>query len=220
MVDLLPSIEINPEKLAVGSVIWLHGLGADGNDFKPIVPTLNLPKDMPLRFIFPHAPIRPVSINGGAPTRAWFDIDLPSLVNKSHLNESVAQLNKFIQREIDLGIPSYQIVLAGFSQGGVIALQAGLLHDQPLAGIMALSTFLPTVEDLKTKRHNSNRSIKIFMAHGTNDPMIPITIAKTAKSSLEELQYAVEWNEYPMGHEVCPGEIKAISQWLQSRFSL
>ncbi|MBV1884724.1 MAG: carboxylesterase [Gammaproteobacteria bacterium] len=220
MADLLPSIEINPSKLAVGSVIWLHGLGADGNDFKPIVPALNLPNDLPLRFVFPHAPVRPVSINGGAPTRAWFDIDLPSLANEDHLNESVAQLNQLIQREINLGIPSYQIVLAGFSQGGVIALQAGLLHDQPLAGIMALSTFLPSVESLKTTRHDSNRSIKIFMAHGTNDSMIPIAMAKAARSSLEEFQYPLEWNEYPMGHEVCPGEIKAISQWLQRRFSL
>jgi len=220
MVDLLPSIELNPDKLAVGSVIWLHGLGADGNDFKPIVPALNLPKDLPLRFVFPHAPVRPVSINGGAPTRAWFDIDLPSLANEAHVAESVQQLKNFIQREIDLGIPSYQIVLAGFSQGGVIALQAGLLHDQPLAGIMALSTFLPTVEALKKTRHDSNRSIKIFMAHGTRDPMIPMSIGKAAKDALEELQYPVEWNEYPMGHEVCPGEIKAISQWLQKRFSL
>jgi len=164
--------------------------------------------------------VRPVSINGGAPTRAWFDIDLPSLANEAHVAESVQQLKNFIQREIDLGIPSYQIVLAGFSQGGVIALQAGLLHDQPLAGIMALSTFLPTVEALKKTRHDSNRSIKIFMAHGTRDPMIPMSIGKAAKDALEELQYPVEWNEYPMGHEVCPGEIKAISQWLQKRFSL
>ena len=149
MTELLPSIEINPKKLAVGSVIWLHGLGADGNDFKSIVPALKLPEHLPLRFIFPHAPIRPVSINGGAPTRAWFDIDLPALANEAHLQESLQQLNALIQREIDLGIPSYQIVLAGFSQGGVIALQAGLLHHQTLAGIMALSTFLPTVEKIK-----------------------------------------------------------------------
>lgn len=220
MTERLPSIEINPDKLAIGSVIWLHGLGADGNDFKPIVPALNLPKDLPLRFIFPHAPVRPVAINGGAPTRAWFDIDLPSLANETHVNESVQQLNQFIQREIDLGIPSYQIVVAGFSQGGVIALQAGLLHEKPLAGIMALSTFLPTADELKTQRHDSNRSIKIFMAHGSNDPMIPISVAKAARSSLEAMQYPIEWNEYPMGHEVCPPQIKAISQWLQSRFSL
>ena len=220
MTDLLPCIELNPDKLAVGSVIWLHGLGADGNDFKPIVPALNLPKDLPLRFIFPHAPIRPVSINGGAQARAWFDIEMPLRVNEEHIEESAQHLKNLIQREIDLGIPYYRIVVAGFSQGGVIALQTGLTLEHSLAGIIGLSTFLPNLETIEKKRHSSNFSSKIFLAHGSQDPMIPVSFARSAHQALEKLDYKVQWQEYVMGHEVCPTEIRDISQWLQKRFLL
>ena len=215
MSKLLPHIELNPPTPSVASVIWLHGLGADGNDFKPIVPLLKLPADLPIRFIFPHAPVRPMAINGGMSSRSWFDIDLPKMANEQHIEQSSQQLQAFIDREKALGMPSYRIILAGFSQGGVVALHTGLRSTEPLAGIMALSTFMPTAEAIKEELSTANSSIPIFLAHGQQDAMIPFPAAQASKKILEEMDYDVEWHQYAMGHEVCPEEIGHISLWLQ-----
>lgn len=215
MSDLLPHVELNPPRPSVASVIWLHGLGADGNDFKPIVPLLKLPADLPVRFIFPHAPMRPMAINGGMSSRSWFDIELPKMANEQHVEESSQQLRAFIEREKTLGMPSYRIILAGFSQGGAIALHTGLTYSEPLAGIMALSTFIPTAKAIKAERSSANSSIPIFLAHGQQDAMIPFAAAQASNTILQEMGYAVEWHAYSMGHEVCPEEINHISQWLQ-----
>lgn len=215
MSNLLPHIELNPPRPSVASVIWLHGLGADGNDFKSIVPLLKLPADLPIRFIFPHAPLRPMAINGGMSSRSWFDIELPKMANEQHVEESSQQLQAFIDREKTLGMPSYRIILAGFSQGGAIALHTGLKYPEPLAGIMALSTFIPTAEAIKNERAKANSRIPIFLAHGQQDSMIPFAAAQASKNILTEMDYAVEWHSYSMAHEVCPEEINHISQWLQ-----
>lgn len=215
MSNLLPHIELNPKTPSVASVIWLHGLGADGNDFKSIVPLLRLPPELPLRFIFPHAPVRPMAINGGMSSRSWFDIELPRMVNEQHVEESSQQLQAFIDREKALGMPSYRIILAGFSQGGVIAMHTGLRNPEPLAGIMALSTFMPTAETIKKELSGANSNIPIFLAHGQQDPMIPFPAAQASKNILEDMNFKIDWREYSMGHEVCPEEIQHISQWLQ-----
>lgn len=216
MTELLPHIELNPQRPSVASVIWLHGLGADGNDFKAIVPLLKLPADLPIRFIFPHAPVRPMAINGGMSSRSWFDIELPKMVNEHHVEQSSQQLKAFIEREKTLGMPSYRIILAGFSQGGVIALHTGLRYPEPLAGIMALSTFCPTAEAIKKERCQANSHIPIFLSHGEQDAMIPFAGAQASKNILEEMGYTLEWHQYAMGHEVCHEEISHISQWLQN----
>lgn len=215
MTEQLESIELQTGENPAGTVIWMHGLGADATDFEPIVPMLSL--NQPLRFVFPNAPVRPVTINGGMEMRAWYDID-PSapLSGTDDIQASAAAIADLVQREIDSGLPSSAITLAGFSQGGVIALQLGLSHPQQLRGIMALSTYLHDHEHLAERVDFANVDIPIFMAHGMQDPMIPITRAITSREALLALNYQVDWHEYAMGHQVCPQEINDIAQWLNS----
>ncbi|MBT8506732.1 carboxylesterase [Coxiella-like endosymbiont of Rhipicephalus sanguineus] len=217
------SITIPPTKAAVGSVIWLHGLGADGHDFADIVPQLALPQDLHLRFIFPHAPIRPITINAMMQMRAWYDIY--SLTDFTHEDEEgIAQtqrsINQLIEKEVTEGVPSHRIVLAGFSQGGAMALYTSLRYSKPLAGVIALSTYLPLADQLAAKVSDViNQQIPIFIAHGDSDRVLPLTLGKQTFQLLNQLGYPVEWHEYAMGHQVCYEEIKAIGKWLTNRFS-
>ena len=213
---LLERIEIETAPSPSAAVIWMHGLGADGNDFKPIVPELALPASLGVRFIFPHAPVRPVTLNNGMAMRAWYDIlELGGGKEDGEgLRASQFAVEALIAREESRGVAAGRIVLAGFSQGGAIAFQAGLRHPRRLAGIMALSTYLPLAGTLEAERHAANRDLPIFMAHGSADPMISIGRAGQSRKMLEALGYPVEWHEYPMPHSVCPEEIADISGWL------
>ncbi len=200
-----------------GTVIWLHGLGADARDFEPIVPLLNLAR--PLRFVFPNAPLRPVTINAGMEMRAWYDIDPGApLGGKSDIDASVRQVTEIVEREAAGGDSAGQVVLAGFSQGGVIALELGLCYSNPMAGIMALSTYVHDHERLVERISFASIDVPILMAHGLTDPMIPITRAITSREALLALNYRVEWHEYAMGHQVCPEEIADIGNWLNGIF--
>jgi phospholipase/carboxylesterase len=215
--EVLPSIELETAPNPTASVIWLHGLGADGNDFVPIVPELRLPETLRLRFVFPHAPMRAVTINNGMRMRAWYDISAADLTNRADLagvRESQAQLEALIERENTRGMPSERIVLAGFSQGGAIALYTGLRHRERLAGIMALSTYLIAPDKLADEASAANRGVPIFMAHGTADPVVRFQWAEASKRMLEAAGYAVEWHAYRMEHSVCLEEIQAIGAWL------
>ena len=212
----LPTVEVNPRSAPVAAVIWLHGLGADGHDFEPLIPLLQLPGDLPVRFVFPHAPEIPITAFGGQRTRAWFDFDPASGKGLPGLEKSVLRIHDLIQQEIDNGIPAGRILLAGFSQGGVTALQTALYYPRPLAGILALSTFMAGGEELGTAAAEANRAIPILMCHGQQDTMLPMALGKASCDALRQAGYAVEWHEYPMGHEVCPEEIREISRWLQA----
>jgi len=210
------AIEIETGPAPDAAVIWLHGLGADGYDFEPVVPELHLPARLRLRFIFPHAPVRPVTINMGMPMRAWYDILQMGggKEDEAGLRASQALLDGLVEREQGRGVPARRIVLAGFSQGGAIALQTGLRHPQRLAGILALSTYLPLARTLAAERSAANRDLPVLMAHGTLDPMIPIARARESRAALEALGYAVQWQEYAMPHSVCGEEIADIAAWL------
>lgn len=212
--DLLPHIELNTGADPAGTVIWLHGLGADGWDFVPIVRELPLPEDLALRFIFPHAPVRPVTINGGVEMRAWYDIamnDISRLPDERGIRESQAALERLIARERDRGVDGARIVLAGFSQGGAIALQTGLRHANRLGGIVALSTYLPLESSLEAEASSANRATPILMAHGTEDPVVPVQLAEVSRATLQKRGYEVEWHTWPMPHSVCAEEVEAIS---------
>jgi len=212
----LPTVELNPPSAPVAVVIWLHGLGADGHDFEPIVPQLRLPADLPVRFVFPHAPEIAVTAFGGQRARAWFDFNPAAGVDLPGMKKSMLQIQDLMQNEIDNGIPAQRILLAGFSQGGVMALHTGLYYPKPLAGILALSTFLAEGEKLAADRAEANAHIPMLMCHGQQDSVLPMTLGKTSLTTLKNAGYAVEWREYPMGHEVCTQEIHDISRWLQS----
>ncbi len=216
MAQTLETIEIETGARPGAAVIWLHGLGADGHDFEPIVPELGLPASKPVRFIFPHAPIRPVTINMGMRMRAWYDIlqlgGGPE--DEAGIRASQSLLEELIAEEKKRGIPANRIVLAGFSQGGAIALQTALRHPEPLAGIMALSTYLPLSGKLQKEIEENNRRIPVFMAHGTYDDMIPMRRAEQSRDLLEQLGYRVDWHAYPMPHSVCPEEIGDMAAFL------
>ena len=210
----LETIEIDPAETPSGTVIWLHGLGADGHDFEPIVPELNL--DVPIRFVFPHAPKRPVTINGGMEMRAWYDIDPGSpLSGTDEIRMSAAAVQDLVDAENNKGIPTDRIVLAGFSQGGVVALHLGLRTESRFAGLMALSTYVHDHENVGTEVSFVSIDTPIFMAHGIADPMIPITRAVTSRDALTALNYQVDWREYGMGHHVCPEELVDIKGFLE-----
>ena len=212
----LETVELDPDGDAVGTVIWLHGLGADGHDFEPIVPMLGL--STPLRFVFPHAPVRPVTINAGMEMRAWYDIDPGSpLAGTDDIRLSGDQVEELVAREEGRRVPRARIVLAGFSQGGVVALHLGLRSEDRFAGVMALSTYVHNHEGLADEVSFASIDVPLFMAHGQMDPMIPITRAITSREALIALGYDVEWHEYGMGHEVCPQEIADIGRWLETR---
>ena len=215
MTDLLDHIAIEPPGEHSASVIWLHGLGADGHDFEPIVPELQLAPDHGIRFIFPHAPIRPVTINNGAEMRAWYDF-VPHSESEGFddMEASAAEVRKFMDAEIARGIPTERIVLAGFSQGGVIALHVGLRYPSRLAGIVALSTYLHDIARTERERHDANLALPILMVHGTHDPMIPVMRAATSRENLMRLGYDVRWLTYPMQHQVCLEEVHEIAAFL------
>ncbi len=220
--ELLDCIEINSNDEPFATIIWLHGLGADGHDFEPIVPELELPETVPIRFVFPHAPERPVTVNAGMVMRAWYDVrGMPGSgeIELDEFFESVDHLNSLIQREMESGIPSERILLAGFSQGGAIALHTGLTYEKPLAGILALSTYLPTLDTIAKETHQVNQDISIMMGHGTMDPMIPLAHAIRTKQALIRLGYQITWHEYPMMHGVCLEEIRDIRAWLLELFN-
>jgi phospholipase/carboxylesterase len=212
----LPTVELNPAIAPVAVVIWLHGLGADGHDFEPIVPQLRLPPDLPVRFVFPHAPEMAVTAFGGQRARAWFDFDPAGGADLPGLKKSALQVRDLIQNEIDNGIPAERILLAGFSQGGVMAFHTGLYYPKRLAGILALSTFLAEGDKLATHKAGANAQIPILMCHGQQDTVLPMALGKSSLAHLQGAGYAVQWREYPMGHEVCAQEIQEISRWLQS----
>lgn len=203
------------------AVIWLHGLGADGHDFEPIVPELVRPDWPALRFVFPHAPVQAVTINNGMAMRAWYDIasfDPNAPQDDAGIRASVARVEALIARENARGIASERIVLAGFSQGGAVVLAAGLRHAQPLAGIVALSTYLPLVPSLAEEASAANREIPIFMAHGSQDPVVVPARGEASRDVLEALGYRVQWQRYPMQHAVCAAEINDLAAWFQARF--
>ena len=216
MPELLEAIDLETGRNATTSVIWLHGLGADGHDFEAIVPELDLP-EVPIRFVFPHAPMRPVTINGGMVMRAWYDVKDASIrrEDEAGVRASQAQVEALIAREKERGTKADRLVLAGFSQGGAIALHTGLRHRERLAGIMALSCYLPIGEQLAAEAQAANRVAPIFQAHGTADPVVVFTRALQSRDLLERQGYAVEWRQCPMPHSVCQEEIRDISAWLR-----
>ncbi|KGM54375.1 carboxylesterase [Lysobacter arseniciresistens ZS79] len=212
----------NPE----WTVLWLHGLGADGHDFAPIVPEL-VRRDWPaLRFVFPHAPVRPVTINNGVPMRAWYDIvalDLANRADEAGVDQSVAQVEALIAREAARGIAASRLILAGFSQGGAVALATGLRRREPLAGLVALSTYLPlspaSLAALPRSVDAAAARQPLFFAHGTQDPVVPFQAGERSAAALRELGFAVDWHAYPMAHQVCAGQIRDLGDWLGRRFA-
>jgi phospholipase/carboxylesterase len=217
MSDILETIEIETGADPSAAVIWLHGLGADGNDFVPVVDELDLEGAHGIRFVFPHAPMIPVTVNNGYVMRAWYDISFDGVERRPDeggIRASEGAIGRLIAREAGRGIPPERIVLAGFSQGGAITLQTGLRYPQRLAGLMVLSSYLPLAAQVAAERSAANSTVPIFMAHGRHDPMIAIGLAQRSVTQLESLGYKVEWHEYPMPHSVCAEEITAIAHWL------
>jgi phospholipase/carboxylesterase len=221
MQKLLETIEIETGKNPAASVIWMHGLGADGNDFVPVVNELDLSGAPATRFVFPHAPMRAVTINNGQVMRAWYDVSFGDLEGISRrpdgvgIHESQEQINALVEREVKRGIAAEKVVLAGFSQGGAIALQTGLRYPRKLAGIMALSTYLPLVDTLPAEAAAANKPTPVFMAHGVYDPVVPLAMGAGSMTLLTGLGYTVEWKQYPMQHSVCAEEIEDIGDWIR-----
>jgi phospholipase/carboxylesterase len=219
MPDLLPCVEIGSSD-STHSIIWLHGLGADGHDFEPIVAELKL--NHSIRFIFPHAPTMPVTVNNGMTMPAWYDItsaQIDSMQDETGIRKSQAAILALIEREIQRGIKSSNIILAGFSQGGAIALHTGLRYEQPLAGIMGLSTYLPLMDSVKNEINDANRQTPIMLAHGAHDPIVPFELAEKTNHFLNQLDYTTELHSYVMEHSVCPEEINEISNWINKCFT-
>ena len=214
------TVEIETGANPTGSIIWLHGLGADGHDFEPIVPELRLPESLALRFVFPHSPVRPVTLNGGLPMRAWFDIrslDREGQPDVAGIEASCALVDDLVALELERGVERDQIVLAGFSQGGVIAMHAALRRDAPLAGLMVLSSYLPLQSRLAG--YPIRADLPVFVAHGEFDPVLTLDMGRESCARLQETGLRPEWHSYPMAHGVCAEEIRDISQWLQSVYS-
>jgi phospholipase/carboxylesterase len=218
MNDALQAVELQTSPSPAVSVIWLHGLGADGYDFVPVVRELEHLQAPAARYVFPHAPTRPVTINGGYVMRAWYDIlgnDLVRREDEQGIRESQQQVEALIEREVGRGMPRSRIVLAGFSQGGAITLQTGLRQRVPLAGLMALSTYLPLAAEFDAERAPESAGVPILMVHGRSDPVIPLERAVTSRDRLKAAGYAVEWHEYEMPHSVCEDEIRQIAAFLR-----
>ena len=214
---MLETVEIETGANPDCAVIWLHGLGADGHDFEPVVPHLLWQGAPAIRFVFPHAEVRPVTINGGMSMRAWYDIgyqDLTLKEDEKGVRESQEAVERLIAREVERGVPAGRIILAGFSQGGAIALQTGLRHPSRLAGILALSTYLPLPDRIEPELSPANRDVPIFMAHGVDDPIVPLKLAVASCSRLLTLGYPVEWHEYDMPHSVNLEELGHIAKWI------
>ncbi|HJR13070.1 MAG TPA: alpha/beta fold hydrolase [Rhodanobacteraceae bacterium] len=213
----LEGVEIETAPNPRNAVIWLHGLGADGHDFEPIVPQLVRPEWPPLRFLFPHAPVRPITLNNGLPMRAWYDIagfDLAQRQDEPGIRTSIGAVDALIAGEVQRGVPPSNIVLIGFSQGGAVALAAGLRHAQKLAGIVALSTYLPIADRTTGERHAANAATPIFMAHGAFDPVVPQVLGERSRDQLRAWGFAVDWHSYPMAHQVCPLEIEDLAAFM------
>jgi len=211
-------VTLEPALPAIASVVLLHGLGADGWDFVPIVEEFRLPDALPVRFVFPHAPLRPVTVNAGYVMRAWYDITSftpEGRADAAGLAESVGRKNGYLEQEAARGIPASKIVLAGFSQGGAVALSAGLRFPERLAGLLALSTYLPFPARLEGEKSAANADVPILMCHGRMDPVVPIGMGTEARDVLAAQGYAVEWHEYPMEHEVCAAELGETAKWLR-----
>ena len=219
---LLDYLEVTTSENPSYSVIWLHGLGADGHDFEPIVPYLGLSPATAVRFIFPHALMRPVTVNGGAVMRAWYDIiELSNSrgQDEAGISHSAGKVTDLIDFEISRGVPASRIILAGFSQGGAMALHVGLRYPEKLAGIMALSAYLLYPERLQTEFSDANSRTPVFVGHGTQDPVVPFVLGQAVQSTLLAGQWPVEWHSYPIPHSVSQAEIAAIGRWMQSRLS-
>jgi phospholipase/carboxylesterase len=218
---ILDALEINPVQQPRACLIWLHGLGADGHDFEPLIPELRLVDEIGVRVVLPHAPPRPVTINGGMVMRAWYDVlstDFRTAEDRSGIRQSEQLLRALIAREEAIGIPAERIVLAGFSQGGAMVLHTGLRYPRPIAGILALSCYLPLAELLARERCEANLGVPIMMAHGEYDPLIPLALAEQSRDHLRQQGYTVDWHSYPMPHAVYPQEIRDLRDWLDGRF--
>lgn len=212
-------VEVETGRNPAASVIWLHGLGADGHDFEPIVPELVSPGERALRFVFPHAPVRPVTLNNGYPMRAWYDIaalDRGAPQDEAGIRASQARIGELIRRENERGVATQHIVLAGFSQGGAMALFAGTRYPQQLAGIMGLSCYLLLAGRLEGERSAANQATPVFLAHGSQDPVVAPALGAEAHRQLEAAGYKVEWHAYSMPHSVCPQEVRDIAAWLRA----
>ncbi len=224
--DTSETVEVGGGKKPDGTVIWLHGLGADGHDFEPIVPELRLDEHADIRFVFPHAPVRPVTINGGIPMRAWYDVmslDRAGPQDEAGIRDSAAMLVQLIECEHERGVDYDHIVLAGFSQGGAIAMHTAMRFPESLAGLMALSTWMPLEsmidEEVMQTSKAQPRDLPVLMAHGSFDPMLPISAGQHARDIMRKAGFAVQWHDYPMAHAVCAEEIVEISKWLANIFS-
>lgn len=214
---LLDAVEINPAGPARAALLWLHGLGADGHDFEPLIPQLGIVEELGVRVILPHAPSRPVTINGGVRMPAWYDIPGPDFrqgQDSAGIRASEQQLCALIEREISRGIAAEHILLAGFSQGGALVLHTGLRYPRPLAGIMSLSAYLPLADTLQAEAVAANRDVALMMAHGWQDPVVPLSLAEQSRDLLQEQGYTVAWHSYAMAHAVCPEELLDIRAWL------
>jgi phospholipase/carboxylesterase len=217
MSEPLDTVELETGPAPSRAVIWLHGLGADGHDFEPIVPELGLPPDLAVRFVFPHAPMRPVTANHGMVMRAWYDVRVAGgrrQEDERGVRESQKRVEALIERERARGVPAGRLCLFGFSQGGAMALQTGLRHPERLGGVAALSCFLPLADALAAEAHPANRDVPIFLAHGTQDALVPLSRGLDCRDRLAALGYRPEWHEYPMPHAVCMEEIADLSSWL------
>jgi phospholipase/carboxylesterase len=213
----LDAVEIEPQRPADAAVILLHGLGADGHDFEALVPELRLPPSLATRWVFPHAPVRPVTLNGGHRMRAWYDIvalDRSAPEDEAGIRRSAEAAARLVRRERERGLVAERIVLAGFSQGGAIALFAGLRQSERLAGIIALSTYLPLAGSLAGDAHPANAAVSVFMAHGSFDPVVPMVLGEGSRDLLRARGYDVEWRTYPMAHSVCADEVRDLRSWL------
>lgn len=211
----LQTVEVETGGQPEAAILWLHGLGADGHDFEPIVTELNLP--FPVRYIFPHAPVRKVTINNGMAMRAWYDIysfDRGGPVDEAGMRDSQTRIEALLEREAQRGVPPENTVMAGFSQGGAIALQTALAYPQKLAGIMGLSCYLPLQDGFENYCSEENQATSVFLGHGSMDPVLPQALGENARDFLIEHGYAVEWHSYPVAHGVCPPEIRDVARWL------
>jgi phospholipase/carboxylesterase len=217
MISSPDAVVVDPSTSADASIIWLHGLGADGHDFEPIVPHLGSALTERTRFVFPHAPMRPVTINRGCVMRAWYDVvdaDIARRADAAGVHESEKILRDYVDAEIASGFPPERIVVAGFSQGGAIALHTGLRYPQRLAGVLGISCYLPLPTEIAEGLAPANAMTPLFMAHGTQDPTVPVAAGERSRDFLKDLDYDIEWHTYPIPHSVCLEEIEDIGRWL------
>jgi len=213
----LETFELEPPRPADAAVVWMHGLGADAHDFESLVPELGLEASAAVRFVFPNAPVRPVTINGGHRMRAWFDVagfDRRAPQDERGIRESHEAISALVARERERGIPASRILVAGFSQGGAMALFTGLRFAERLGGVVALSTFLPLADTAAAEAHPANAALRVFMAHGRFDPIVPQPLGESSREALRALGCAVDWHSYPMPHSVCADEVSDLRSWL------